>query len=135
MIGNKNTETRLTLTALVFLVVFVLGNGCYRAVSQKRALDKANRAAGEQIVRALEEYRKDESVYPAELELLKPAYLKDVASVQMHGKGVSILFSYTLLEEGKHFTLEYPEVSIGMFPSDAAFEYDSRAAQWKHKLY
>ncbi|MGH9556964.1 MAG: hypothetical protein ACRD2Y_14185 [Terriglobales bacterium] len=135
MIGNKNTETRLAIAALVFLVLFVLGNGCYRAVSHKSGLDKANRAGGEQIVRALEQYRKDKSVYPADLGLLKPAYLKDVPSVQVPEKRIYMLFSYTALEDGKHFTLAYPEAAIGMFPSDAAFEYDSRTAQWKHKMY
>ena len=134
MIGNKNTETRLTIVALISLVLFVLGNGCYRAVSQKNELDKANRAAGDEIVRALEQFRKDKSMYPAELELLKPGYLKEIPSVQLNQR-VKTRYSYAAVENGKHFTLEYAEVAIGMFPSDAAYEYDSRTAQWKHKMY
>ncbi|MGH9580972.1 MAG: hypothetical protein ACRD2R_08260, partial [Terriglobales bacterium] len=117
----------LTLLALLLAVNLV-------NLPNKRKVDPANRAAGDRIVRALEQCRKEKSVYPAELQLLVPAYVTEVPLVRMREKDPGRPFRYTALEDGKRFLLEYPEAAIGMLPSDAAYEYDSRTGAWRPKM-
>lgn len=115
-------------------VVLALIVSCQLSLRKKSQLDRTKRANGEQIVRALEAYLKDHEAYPEKLEKLEPKYLPKVPWVTRSREDLNRPYNYEVSQDGKEFTLSYDEAPIGMFPSDAIFEYRSSSAAWEHKI-
>ena len=126
---------RKALGILALLVIgFIVFVGVVLSPPKDRA-DRANRESGDRVVKALQAFHTSRGKYPKELSELAPEFISPIPQqVRRNGSGLS--FHYELAEDkSDSFVLSYDEAPLGMFNSDAAFEYNSRSGAWEHHTY
>ena len=88
------------------------------------ALADENRPAGEQIVAAVEAYKRANGKYPAKLEMLQPKFL---AAIPQPAKETN--FVYAASSDGSAAWFGYQT------PRDVFNEYDTRTRKWQYLEY
>ncbi len=111
--------------AYVVLIPLVFG-------PQKNRIDRENRANGDRVVAALQQYEARYHKYPDALDKLAPEFLATVPQARS-SSGEPRAFAYS--SDGKQFELTYPEASYGPMAADADWQYRSQTREWEHKMY
>ncbi|MFC1742596.1 hypothetical protein ACFL35_01275 [Candidatus Riflebacteria bacterium] len=100
-------------------------------IAHKSADDRYNRDSANKIIAALAEFKKDSNKYPEKLDALVPIYLRKLPALKFFKKP----FTYQLTKNQKDFILSYPEVPLGLLPSDGFFAYHSNQRRWDLKIH